>query len=107
MEQSDREGREKIIVQVDPDLEELMPRYFENRRKDILAIDSALKAGDYETIRALGHSMKGSGGGYGLDAITEFGMLIEQAANKGDSAGVAEALARLSDYLLRVEVVYG
>ncbi len=101
------EGKEKIIVQVDPDLEELIPRFLENRWKDVLSIDDALKAGDYETIRVLGHSMKGSGGGYGLNAVTDFGTLLEEAAKVQDPAAVSDALGRLSDYLQRVEVVYG
>ncbi len=107
MEEADAEGREKIIVQVDPDLEELIPGFLENRRKDVLSIDGALKAGDYETIRILGHSMKGSGGGYGLATITDFGALLEQAAKERDPVEIARLLGRLSDYLQRVEVVYG
>ncbi len=106
-EQAHAEGKERIVVQVDPDLEKLVPRYLENRRKDILSIENALKAGEYETIRILGHSMKGSGGGYGFALIADLGALLEQAATTSNPAEITEVLARLSDYLQRVEVVYG
>ena len=62
---------EKMVVQVDPELEDLIPGYLENRHSDVQSILAALERGDCETIRVLAHSMKGSGGGYGFDAITD------------------------------------
>ena len=43
---------EKIIVQVDSDLEDLIPGYLENRNKDIESITEALRQNDFETISA-------------------------------------------------------
>ncbi len=95
-----------LIVHVDADLEDLIPGYLDNRRRDIAMILAALDKSDLETIRILGHSMKGSGGGYGFDAITDIGALLEKSANGGDPAGVRRGIERLDAYLNQVEVVY-
>ena len=96
---------EKIIVNTDPDLEDLIPGFLANRAKDVASIRALLEAGDFGGIRILGHSMKGAGGGYGFDRITELGDTIETAAVAGDAATIAEANDALDDYLSRVEPV--
>ncbi|TDJ68612.1 MAG: Hpt domain-containing protein, partial [Proteobacteria bacterium] len=58
---------EKIIVNIDPDLEDLIPGFLNNRAHDVRAINDLLDAEDFGAIRLLGHSMKGAGGGYGFD----------------------------------------
>lgn len=98
---------ERIMVKIDPDLAELIPGYLENRTQDILHILEALERADFETIRTLGHGMKGSGGGYGFAAITEIGKAIETAAKEGNAGAIREGVESLRSYLERVEVVYG
>lgn len=97
---------EKIVVKVDEDMEDIIPEYLKNRHKDIQQTEISLKKNDFEKIRIIGHSMKGSGGGYGFDRITEIGAVIEQAAINQDSAGVRQQIEQLLDYLNRVEVTY-
>lgn len=50
--------------------------------------------------------MKGSGGGYGFNAVTDIGKAIEDAATRIDSEEVRRRLKELEDYIERVEVVY-
>ncbi len=97
---------DKIIIQCDPDLEDLIPGYMSNRNKDIIAMRACLRTGDFEKIRTIGHSMKGSGGGYGFDAITDLGDQIENAALVSDASGIDQAIQKLEDYINRVEVTY-
>lgn len=99
-------SKQPIIVRGDPDLASLIPDFLNNRRKDVCVMQEATSIGDYERVRMLGHSIKGSGGGYGFDAITEFGMSLESAALSGDRIKIKRALELLDDYLQRVEVVY-
>ena len=103
-----RDGSEsgKILVRVDPYLADLIPGFLDNRRKDIAAMQEALKQGDFETVRLLGHSMKGAGGGYGFDAITDIGAALEHAAKDKNPDGVRKGLCDLAAYLDRVEVVH-
>src|SRR4030042_5989491 len=97
---------EKIIAHVDPDLADLIPGYLANRKKDIVAIHDALEKKDLETVRILGHSMKGSGGGYGFETITDIGMLLEKAANKARGEMIRLEIVRLGGYLRQIEIVY-
>ena len=97
---------EKIIAHVDPDLRDLIPGYLENRQKDITSIKNALKAEDFARIRVLGHSMKGSGGGYGFMPVSKVGASIEIAAKNKDPDSIKNHLAELSDFLQRVTLVY-
>ena len=97
---------DKIVVHVDADLHDLIPAYLEHRQADIQAMREALAQGDYETIRMVGHSMKGSGGGYGFDPITEIGSALEQAAKAREPATIRQWVGELLTYLERVQVVY-
>ena len=96
----------KIIVRLDPELADLIPGYLLNRENDIATIADALEKKDLDTIRIIGHSMKGSGGGYGFEAITDIGMLLEKAAKNGNDESIRLQVKRLQDYLLQIEIVY-
>ncbi|HNS14238.1 MAG TPA: Hpt domain-containing protein [Syntrophorhabdaceae bacterium] len=93
-------------ISIDKDLEDLIPGYLENRRRDIASIEEALRKNDFETIRILGHSMKGSGGGYGFAAITEIGKRIEEAAKNMDKKVIMEQVEELSTYLHNIKITY-
>lgn len=97
---------EKIVVRVDADLEDLIPGYLQNRRQDVDSILQALEKRDFETIRVLGHTMKGTGGGYGFDTITEVGSGLEEAAKEADLPSIRQQAAALFAYLQAMEVVF-
>jgi HPt (histidine-containing phosphotransfer) domain-containing protein len=96
----------KIIAHVDSDLADLIPGYLANRKKDITAISDALEKKDMDTVRIIGHSMKGSGGGYGFETITDIGMLIEKGAKENRDEDIRLQVKRLEDYLRHVEIIY-
>jgi hypothetical protein len=50
--------------------------------------------------------MKGSGGGYGFDAITELGHDLEAAAKSEHAEEISRLNDALASYLERLEVVY-
>ena len=97
---------EKIRVEISKDLEVLMPRYMERRHKEVEAFRTHLAAGDFEALRIGGHSLKGSGGGYGFPRLTTIGATIETAAKAKDVATLDAALVEYADYIQRVDVVY-
>jgi len=103
---TDAEPDEKIVVNVDSDIEDLIPGFLENRQQDVKSIYDALEKEDYETIRILGHSMKGAGGGYGFDEITDIGRSIEESAEGKNQEEVKKWVINLSNYLDRIEIVY-
>ncbi len=94
-----------ILVPIDPDLESLIPGFLANRRRDVVSLRELLAERAYVAIRLIGHSMKGAGGGYGFDPITDYGDRIEAAALAGDDALIQAATAELEDYLARVRPV--
>ena len=97
---------DKIIVHVDPDLKDLVPGFLKNRRKDVKSLVAAVERSDYETIEALGHTMKGDGGGYGFHAITDIGESLEKAASNKNLQEIRKWVKQLSVYLESVEIVY-
>ena len=103
---NDKPNGKKIIIQVDSDLEDLIPGFLENRQRDITAIFNAVGRNDYDSIAKAGHTMKGVGGGYGFDAITDIGGAIEQAAKQKDPVKIKHCLNELSNYLQRIEIVF-
>src|SRR5258706_16374483 len=94
----------KIKVQVPAELEDLVPSFLANRRKDIDAVQRALLEGDMETIRVIGHNMQGLGRAYGFDAITDLGAQLQQASRAGGEEGIQEIAGRIADYIANVEV---
>ena len=96
----------KTVVKIDAELRHLIPKYFETKRQDILSIADALERADYEFVRITGHSMKGSGGGYGFDRITEIGRYIEQAAVDKDDSRILKGTEMLRRYMEKVEIIF-
>jgi len=94
------------VVEVDADLSELVPGFLDRKRMDARAILAAVEQGDTQTIARLGHKMKGDGGSYGFDTITELGRGLEQAAKAGDLGGLRQLGAELANFLERVEIIY-
>ncbi len=97
---------DRITVSIDAELEEIVPGFLENRRKDVATLQNAVQSGDLKTVRLLGHRMKGDGGGYGFDQISAIGDKLEQAAIREDRAVMTQQIAALANFLGRVEVVY-
>lgn len=93
-----------VVVEIDPDLADLVPQYLAHRRDDCTRIRQALAAGDFEGVRLAGHSMKGSGPGYGFREIGRIGSALETAAKAGNQRSIEDLIRQLSDYLEKVQV---
>jgi PAS domain S-box-containing protein len=96
----------RFIAHIAPDLKDLIPEYLEERQSDINRMQDAIQKQDYETVRMVGHTLKGSGGGFGFDPITDIGIEIEDAAIEEDCKDIEKYINELSDYLNNVEIVY-
>jgi hypothetical protein len=98
--------QEKVTVYIERDLEYLVPDYLDNRKKDVVLIHEALMKEDFESIRIMGHNMKGTGGGYGFEAISVFGAELQEAAINRNTGAISRLAGELMDYIGRVEIVY-
>ena len=96
----------KELVHVDASFEPLVPKFLANRQADLQVLDAALASGDFETLWTLSHKIKGAGGSYGFDRVSEIAATIERAAKAGDAPTVGSELERLRTHLEQVEVVY-
>lgn len=99
-------SEDKIVVNIDIDLEDLIPGFMENRQIDLQKLERALEDQDYETLRSIGHNLKGVGGGYGFHDMTAMGAAIEEGARENKLEIVKENVTKLSHYLSNVEIVY-
>jgi HPt (histidine-containing phosphotransfer) domain-containing protein len=95
-----------VTVSIDSDLEELVPGFLENRRKDAATLARAVQTQDVKTVRLLGHRMKGDGGGYGFQEISQIGEALEQAAIREDWTVITEKTEALRTFLGQVDIVY-
>ena len=97
---------DKVIVRVESEIKDLIPNFLANRRKDVVSLERAISTSDFRTCQDVGHNMKGVGGGYGFDEITEIGIRLESAAKTRDSAIMQDCLRALREYLERIEIVF-
>ena len=85
-------------------LAQRIPAYLENCRENLIVLREALDRADFEAVTILGHNLRGSGGGFGFQAITELGAGLEQAASDADLDEARKLLSELSSYLDSVEI---
>ena len=95
-----------FVVTVARDLEDLIPTFMKNRRKELDNLKNALAAADFEQLRQLGHRMKGVGVSYGFERISALGKAIEDGARSGDRSMLESSVAQYDDYLARVQLAY-
>ncbi|HEV8106165.1 MAG TPA: Hpt domain-containing protein [Burkholderiales bacterium] len=93
-------------VKVSKDLEDLIPTFLANRKKELDTLRQALTAADFEQIRQIGHRMRGVGNSYGFDNVTSLGKLIEDGAKASDRAGLETHIAAYGEYLSNVRITY-
>src|SRR6185295_15260387 len=94
---------EKIQLNVEPALRELVPGFLANRRKDLEVIGRALNSGNLEAIRVVGHNIRCFSRVYGFEELTALGEEIQQAAADASTLRIAHAQTQLASYLSRID----
>jgi PAS domain S-box-containing protein len=97
--------KDTILVRANPKFADMIPVFLQNCRQNVIAMLDALDRGDFETVEILGHGMRGAGGSYGFQAITDIGAALEQAAESADTDASRKWVGELSRYLDRVEII--
>jgi PAS domain S-box-containing protein len=82
-----------------------IPAYLKNCRQNIIDLTEALSCAEFETIRVIGHNLRGSGEAFGFRAITDIGLGLEDAAVRADADTICKWLVDLKHHLDRVEIV--
>jgi HPt (histidine-containing phosphotransfer) domain-containing protein len=99
-------GDDAYKVKVAKDLEDLIPVFLSNRKKELDSLRVALAAADFERLRELGHRMRGAGNSYGFERVSLIGKQIEDGACTGDTASLEAQIADYGDYLAKLQVAY-
>ena len=96
----------KYVVKVNPLMKDHADQFIKNRRQNIADIRKFLINNDFLEIGKIGHRLKGVGGSYGFDMVSEIGALIEEAVeNRKDRAGIEGLCNKMIEYLDNVELV--
>jgi len=88
-----------------PKLASRVPAYLRNCRHNVFMIRDALDRDDFDAVSLLGHQMRGSGGMFGFQSITNHGADIEQAAEDADQVASRRGVDALSLYLDGLDIV--
>jgi HPt (histidine-containing phosphotransfer) domain-containing protein len=89
----------------EPDvLAEILQLFVAEVPRKIQLLQSALTAGDAPQVARAAHSLKGSSGNIGANALYDVCRRIDDLAKTGDLAGVAPLLASLTSEYHRAEL---
>ncbi len=94
-----------IALRIAPGVADLIPEFLQRRRHDVLALTQAIDRRDFHTVTNVGHAMRGSGGSYGFDGVTDIGAELERAGEAADVDDARKWVDELSTYLDRVHVL--
>jgi HPt (histidine-containing phosphotransfer) domain-containing protein len=65
-------------------IQEYLPQFFENRKKDCLKAKAALKQKTYEDVARVGHAIKGVARPFGFPDLETMGLKLEEAGLSKD-----------------------
>jgi HPt (histidine-containing phosphotransfer) domain-containing protein len=97
---------EEYEVKVSRQLEDLVPGFLENRRKDLELLRAAIAVRDFTALSQIGHRLKGVGRSYGFDQISIMGEKIEAAAKEADGHLLVRLIDDYGHYVRQVKVTY-
>ena len=86
-----------------PGFDALIDQFISELPDEIAKLQALVKAGDAAPVRRLVHQIKGVGGGYGFDPITEAAQNAETQLDAGNHGSMAETVDRLIGVMRRVE----
>ena len=78
---------------------EMQEMYINHTSKELVSIMDNLETNSFDSLRTFGHNIKGSGGMYGFNEVTEIGAVIEAAAKDEDMATIKSNLKNLDLFL--------
>jgi HPt (histidine-containing phosphotransfer) domain-containing protein len=99
-----RDSMQPRVVWLEKDLEQLVKRFLHRKESEMQRLREALTMADFETIRALGHDLKGAGEGFGFPELSILGAKFELAAKARDAELLTVHIATMERYLKRLQV---
>jgi chemotaxis protein histidine kinase CheA len=78
---------------------EMQEMYITHTSKELAKIQEDIDNIIIDSLRTFGHNIKGSGGMYGFEEVTNLGTKIEASAKANDRNKIKLLLEELSDFL--------
>lgn len=92
-------GREAALSKTNNQAADRVAVFLQNCGRNVIAMRGALDRGDFGVIEFLGHGMRGAGGMFGFQAITDIGAALEDAAESADADSARQWIGALASYL--------
>ena len=96
-------GANEIVIRSNPKYASRIPAYLLRCRENLVTMSEAVNQNNFEQISSLGHQMRGSGGMFGFQRITDIGVAIEAAAERFDVIALRRELGELTTCLNCIE----
>ena len=101
-ERLNKEFLEELKDIMDEEFPLLLQTYLSESERQLQGIDQAWQAGELEDLRRSAHSLKGSSGNIGAEALAQLCAELERSAKHADVAGVPQTLEALSGEFVAV-----
>ena len=83
----------------DDEWAEMQEMYVNHTFKELNSLNENMDSMAFDSIRTFGHNIKGSGGMYGFNEITEMGATIESAAKDENMDQIKSNFDKLETFL--------
>jgi len=99
-----RKPVQKIRIQAPEELQGFLPKYVDNRKRDLKNLQDALEKGDVNFIEMTSHKIRGHAASYGFVRLSEICKLMELASRNSDLAQVRTLIGEYEVYIGNVEI---
>lgn len=96
----------KIKIEVNADLEDIMPIFLERLRQDVLLIEKAIEKQDFLMTAGFAHRLRGNGPSYEIPELGTLGTELEKSAKGNNLAESKSILEKIKTYVERIEIIY-
>ncbi|MEN8191091.1 MAG: response regulator [Thermodesulfobacteriota bacterium] len=84
----------------------LIPRFLENKQKDVEDMKIALESGRLDRLKSIAHAVKGTSWMYGFKELGDACLVLEKIVERNQHEETAEIISSITTYLDRVTVHY-
>lgn len=97
-------ANEKIKIDIDVDLQDLIPRFIENRKNEIQLLHKLVSENDIPAVAQLAHKIKGTAAGYGFSHLSNLASEMELAARNNDPYPLVSIVTEMNDHFDNIEI---
>lgn len=96
----------KTKIEIDADLQDLIPQFLENRKKDIETLEKLVSEKNIEAIAQLAHKIKGAAAGYGFNELSDIAGQMEILAKKNEDAPLSDLVKKMKAHFSNIDIHY-